>query len=165
MTLEATTPSDREIKVVRVFNAPRQLVWDAHTKPELVQRWLLGPPGWSMPECEIDLRVGGAYRYVWRNDADGASFSSSGVHREIDPPERIVTTERMDLSGLGMENPPGETVNTLKLEEANGKTTMTIVLLFPSKQARDGALQSGMTGGMEQSYQRLDDIAAEHAGG
>lgn len=159
MTLQATTPSDREIRVVRTFNAPRQLIWDAHTKPELVQRWLLGPPGWSMPECEIDLRVGGRYKYVWKSDESGASFSSSGVHREIEAPSRIVTTERMDLTGLGMENAPGEAINTLELTEANGETTLTITMLFPSKDVRDGALQSGMTGGMEQSYARLDTIA------
>jgi len=160
MTLQASTPSDREIKVTRTFKAPRQLIWDAHTKPELVKRWLLGPPGWSMPECEIDLRVGGAYKYVWKSDESGASFSSSGVHREIEAPKRIVTTERMDLTGLGMENAPGEAINTLELSEANGKATLTIVMLFPSKEARDGALQSGMTGGMEQSYERLDAISA-----
>lgn len=159
MTLQATTPSDREIRVIRTFNAPRHLIWDAHTKPELVQRWLLGPPGWSMPECEIDLRVGGRYKYVWKSDATGASFSSSGVHREIAPQSRIVSTERMDLTGLGMENAPGEAINTLELTEANGQTTLTITMLFPSKEARDGALQSGMTGGMEQSYARLDTIA------
>ncbi len=165
MPLEATTPSDREIKVVRTFNAPRQLIWDAHTKPELVQRWLLGPPGWSMPECEIDLRVGGAYRYKWVSDENGSYFTSSGVHTEVVPMERIVTTECMDLSGLGMEIPPGESVNTLMLSEASGKTTLTVVMRFPTKEHRDGALQSGMTGGMEQSYERLDGIAAQHARG
>lgn len=160
MPLEASTPSDREIKVVRTFNAPRQLIWDCHTKPELLKRWLLGPPGWSMPECEVDLRVGGAYRYLWKSDAGEGFFSSSGVHKEIIPLERIVTTERMDLTGLGMEIPPGESINTLTLSEAAGVTTLTVVMLFPSKEHRDGALQSGMTGGMEQSYARIDALAA-----
>jgi uncharacterized protein YndB with AHSA1/START domain len=163
MPLEATTPSDREIKVVRTFDAPRQLIWDCHTKPALLKRWLLGPPGWSMPECDVDLRVGGAYKYLWRSNENGATFNSSGIHKEIIPLERIVTTERMDLSGLGMEIPPGENINTLTLDEANGKTTLTIVMLFPSKEHRDGALQSGMTGGMEQSYARIDEMAREAA--
>jgi uncharacterized protein YndB with AHSA1/START domain len=163
MPLEATTPSDREIKVVRTFDAPRQLIWDCHTKPALLKRWLLGPPGWSMPECDVDLRVGGADKYVWRSDENGATVNSRGIHKEIIPLERIVTTERMDLSGLGMEIPPGENINTLTLDEANGKTTLTIVMLFPSKEHRDGALQSGMTGGMEQSYARIDEMAREAA--
>ncbi|HRO02877.1 MAG TPA: SRPBCC family protein [Terricaulis sp.] len=157
MTLEATTPSDTEIQVVRRFNAPRQLLWDAHTKPELVKKWLLGPPGWSMPECDIDLRVGGAYRYKWVSDENGAFFTSSGVHKEVIALERIVTTETMDLTGLGMEIPPGESVNTLTLSETGGQTTLTVRMRFPSKAHRDGALQSGMTGGMEQSYQRLEE--------
>lgn len=160
MPLEATIPSDTEIQVVRTFDAPRQLLWDAHTKPELVKRWLLGPPGWSMPECDIDLRVGGAYRYKWVSDENGAFFTSSGVHKEVVPLERIVTTETMDLSGLGMEIPPGESINTLTLAEAGGKTVLTVRMRFPSKEHRDGALQSGMTDGMEQSYQRLESVIA-----
>ncbi len=160
MPLEATIPSDTEIQVVRTFDAPRQLLWDAHTKPELVKRWLLGPPGWSMPECDIDLRVGGAYRYKWVSDENGAFFTSSGVHKEVVPLERIVTTETMDLSGLGMEIPPGESINTLTLAEADGKTVLTVRMRFPSKEHRDGALQSGMTDGMEQSYQRLESVIA-----
>ena len=163
MPLHAETPSDREIRVTRVFNAPALLVWDAHTKPDLLKRWLLGPPGWSMPECSVDLRVGGAYKYVWRSDDSGATFNASGVHKEVVPFERIVTTERMDLSGLGMEIPPGESINTLTLSESNGRTTIVVNMLFPSKAHRDGALQSGMTGGMEQSYERLDAIAAARA--
>jgi uncharacterized protein YndB with AHSA1/START domain len=156
MALEVELPSDREVKVTRAFNAPAQLVWDAHTKPDLVKRWLLGPPGWSMPECEVDLRVGGAYRYKWVSDENGSFFTSSGVHKEIVPIERIVTTESMDLSGLGMEIPPGESINTLTLSEANRKTTLIIVMRFPTKEHRDGAVATGMTGGMEQSYERLE---------
>ena len=80
--LQVTTPSDREIAMTRVFNAPRRLVFDAWTKPELVKQWLLGPPGWTMPVCEIDLRVGGRYRFVWRG-TDGAEMGMGGVHKEI----------------------------------------------------------------------------------
>jgi uncharacterized protein YndB with AHSA1/START domain len=151
-TVEVTTPSDREIRVTRVFDAPRQLVWDCHTKPELAKRWLLGPPGWSMPECEIDLRVGGHYRYLWRHP-DGRQFGSQGQHREIQAPELLVTTERMD----GAE---GEAINTLRLSEADGRTTLEVTMLFPTPQIRDMALKSGMADGMGQSYDRLDAIAA-----
>ncbi|MDQ3809254.1 MAG: SRPBCC domain-containing protein, partial [Chloroflexota bacterium] len=108
--IDVTTPSDREIRVTRVFDAPRSLIFDCHTKPDLVRRWLLGPPGWSMPVCEIDLRVGGQYRYVWRNDVDGREFSIGGEYREVVPPERIVHTERYegDEGGEG-----GEALSTL----------------------------------------------------
>lgn len=149
-----TTPSDREITVVRVFDAPRDFIWGCHTRPELVKRWMLGPPGWTMPVCEIDLRVGGAYRYVWRNDADGTSFGAHGVHREIVAPERIVTTQSMD----GFD---GEAINTLELAEAGGLTTLTINMCFPSTEHRDGALRSGMSDGMAMGYDRLETIAHE----
>ena len=95
-TLKVTTPSEREIVMTRVFDAPRQLLFEAHTKPDLVKRWLLGPPGWSMPVCEIDLRVGGKFRYVWRRDNDGTQMGMGGVYREIEAPERIVNTEKFD---------------------------------------------------------------------
>src|SRR5580693_4278438 len=95
-TLQVTTPSDREIRMTRIFDAPRRLVFDAFTKPALVKQWLLGPPGWSMPVCEIDLRVGGGYRYVWREDFGGAQMGVRGVFREIVAPERVVCTEVFD---------------------------------------------------------------------
>lgn len=162
--VEVATPSDREVVVTRAFDAPRQLVWDAHTKPELLKRWLLGPDGWSMPFCTVDLRVGGKYRYVWRNDQTGAEFGSYGVHNEVVPIERIVTVERMDgLDGqpLDYENPPeaGEpAINTLTLVESGGRTTLTMAMVFPSKEIRDMAVRSGMTDGMAQSYDRLDGV-------
>src|SRR5882762_11877589 len=94
-SFKVSTPPDREIEVERDFNAPRQLVFDAFTKPELVRRWLLGPDGWTMPVCEIELRVGGAYRYVWRH-ADGKEMGMGGIYREIVPEERLVCTELFD---------------------------------------------------------------------
>ena len=154
--VDVSTPSDREIRVARTFDAPAKLVWDCHTKPELIRRWMLGPPGWSMPVCEVDLSVGGAYRYRWRSDADGTEFGSSGIHTEIVPFEKIVTTERME----GFD---GEAVNTLVFEEKDGRTTATITMLFASKEARDGALQSGMSDGMAMGYDRMDDILVELA--
>ena len=154
--VDVTTPSDCEITVVRAFDAPRELIWDCHTKPELLKRWMLGPPGWSMPVCEIDLRVGGAYRYRWRNDADGTEFGSGGVHREVTPFARIVTTE-------SMEGFDGESINTLTFSEAGGRTLVSTNMLFPSKEIRDAAIQSGMSDGMAMGYDRLEDVLAELA--
>ncbi len=154
-TLKVTTPSDREIAMTRVFDAPRTLVFDAHTKPELVKRWLLGPPGWSMPVCEIDLRVGGAYRYVWRHDRDGTKMGMGGVYREIAAPERLVTTERFDEAWY-----PGEALNTLVLVEKGGRTTLTQTMLYESRQARDAVVKSNMEKGVAASYDRLAELLA-----
>lgn len=151
--LQVTTPSDREIAMTRVFDAPRPLVFEALTTPDLVKRWLLGPPGWSMPHCEIDLKVGGVYRYVWRNDEKGKEFGTGGVFREIHPPERIVHTEQMDGA-------PGEALNTTLLTARDGRTTLTLTMLFDSKESRDAALGSGMEKGVAISYDRLADLLA-----
>ncbi|HEY3675948.1 MAG TPA: SRPBCC family protein [Candidatus Tumulicola sp.] len=148
-----TTPTDREIRVERSFDAPPDLVFEFHTKCEHVKRWLLGPPGWSMPQCEIDLRTGGRYRYVWRNDDDGTEFGVQGEFREIDAPNRIVTVERMD----GCE---GQAVVTTTFGARAGSTAFVITIQFDSKELRDGALGSGMTDGMSTSYDRLDDLTA-----
>ncbi len=153
-TLKLTTPSDREIAMTRVFNAPRKLVFDAWTKPELLKRWMIGPPGWSFVVCEIDLRVGGAYRYVWRGP-DGMEMGMGGIHREIVRPERIVCTQLFDQDWTG-----GEAVGTLTFLEQAGKTTAINTVLYSSKEARDGALKSGMEQGMEAGYARLDELLA-----
>jgi len=153
-TVKVTTPSDREILIERAFNARRTLVFECMSKPELVKRWLLGPPGWTMPVCEIDFRVGGRYRYVWRR-SDGNEMVMNGVYREIVRPERIVHTELFDEDWTG-----GETVATSILAEERAKTTLSITILYVSKEARDGALRSGMTQGMTISYDRLDELMA-----
>ena len=150
--LIVTTPTDREIVMTRVFNAPRRLVFDAWTKPELVRRWLLGPPGWTMPVCEIDLRVGGAYRFVWLCQ-DGTTMGMGGVYREIVIPERIVNTQLFDQDWTG-----GETLGTLLLTEQGGKTTLTNAVLYSSREARDGALRTRMAEGVEAGYARLDEL-------
>ena len=150
--LKLTTRGDREIVITRVFDAPRALLFDAFTKPELVQQWLLGPPGWSMPVCEIDLRVGGAYRYVWRH-ANGNEMGMGGVYREIAAPERIVATEKFDEAWY-----PGEAVGTLVLSEQSGKTTVTQTVLYQSREARDAVLKSGMEKGVSASYDRLAEL-------
>ena len=152
-TLKITTPSDQEIVMTRVFDAPRDLVFEALTKPELVKRWLLGPDGWSMPVCEIDLKVGGTYRYVWRRDADGSEMGMSGVYREIVAPERIVATEQFDQPWY-----PGEAVGTTVLVEQNGRTTLTNTVRYDSKEIRDGVLKSGMEDGVSKSYDRLAEL-------
>jgi uncharacterized protein YndB with AHSA1/START domain len=142
-----TTPSDREIVMTRVVDAPRRLVFDAWTKPEHLPHWLLGPSGWTMPVCEIDLRPGGAYRYVWRR-SDGTEMEMGGMYREIAPPERVVCTE-----SWGGDWP--ETINTLILTEKDGKTTISLTALYPSKEARDAALKTGMKDGATESFDRL----------
>lgn len=151
-TLSVTTPSDLEIAMSRVFDAPRHLVFEAHTKPDLVQRWLLGPPGWSMPVCEIDLRVGGAYRYVWRH-ADGREMGMGGVYREIVRPERIVATESFDDPWY-----KGQCTVTTTFVEQSGRTTLTTTMRLEAKDARDGILKSGMEHGVAASYDRLAEL-------
>jgi uncharacterized protein YndB with AHSA1/START domain len=148
-----TTPSDREIAVRRVFDAPARLVFDAHTKPELIRRWLLGPDGWSMPVCEVDLRVGGKYRYLWRREATGAEMAMGGVFREIVPARRLVATEKFDEAWY-----PGEAVNTLVLVEEDGRTTLTQTSFYESREARDVALKTGVEEGMKRSYERLQEV-------
>jgi uncharacterized protein YndB with AHSA1/START domain len=154
-TLQLTTPSEREIAMTRVFDAPRTLVFDAHTKPELVRRWLLGPPGWSMPVCEIDLRVGGKYRYVWRHDRDGTMMGMGGVYREIQAPERLVATEKFDESWY-----PGGAVDTIVLVEQGGRTTLTQTMLYETREARDAVLKSPMEQGVAAGYDRLAELLA-----
>jgi uncharacterized protein YndB with AHSA1/START domain len=153
--LTITTPSDREVLITRVFDGPRALVYDCHTKPDLVRRWLLGPPGWSMPVCDIDLRVGGEYRYVWRNDESGHEFGMGGVYRELEAPGRIVHTELFDGAEMG-----GQSLVTNVFTEKAGRTTLTSTVLLDSREARDEMLKSGMEGGLGQSYDRLEGLMA-----
>jgi uncharacterized protein YndB with AHSA1/START domain len=153
--LEITLPTDREIRITRSFDAPRELVWDAHTKPALVKRWLLGPPGWEMPVCEIDLRVGGKYRYEWVDKGRGKTMGMGGVFTDVAKPERLGSKEKFDDDWT-----MGETVNTQVFTEKNDKTLMALTVLYASKEARDGAAKSGMTDGMEAGYARLDQVLA-----
>jgi uncharacterized protein YndB with AHSA1/START domain len=152
-------PSDREIQVTRDFDAPRRLLFDAFTKPELVRRWLLGPPGWTMPHCEIDLRVGGAYRYVWRSEKDGSQMATGGVFREVIPFERLVATEKFDDAWY-----PGEALNTTVFVETRGITRTVITVLYESKEARDTARRSGMERGMAAGYDRLETLLPTFTG-
>jgi uncharacterized protein YndB with AHSA1/START domain len=151
--LQVTTPSEREIAMTRAFNAPRNLVFDALTKPELVKRWLGVRGGWSMAVCEIDLRVGGAYRFVWRKD--GTEMGMGGVYREIVKPERIVHTESFDDPWY-----EGEAESTMILVEKGTRTTLTTTTRYASQGVRDAVLKSPMERGVAESYDVLDDVLA-----
>jgi len=157
--LKVTTPGDREIVMTRVFHAPRRLIFEAMSKPEFLKRWLLGPPGWSMVLCEVDLRMGGAYRFRWRN-IDGTEMGMRGVYREIVPPERVVSAESFEF---GCDAQSGEQVVTSVLTEHGGKTTLRITLLYPSKEARDATIASGMEHGVAASYDRLAELVESGA--
>lgn len=164
MTPQVTLPSDREVYVTRDFKASRQLVWDAHTKPELIQRWMLGPPGWTMPVCEMDVRVGGSYRWRWRSQEDGKEFGFYGTFSEVDAPARLAHAERYDPGDVGGAMPSDEpAIVTTELKEAGGVTTLVTTMLFASKEARDGAVSTGMSDGMEIGYQRLDEMFKQAA--
>ena len=160
---QVTLPSDREVQVTRSFKAPRALVYRAYTEPKLVRRWLLGPPGWSMPICEMDVRVGGRYRWRWRSDEDGKEFGFSGTFREVQPPARLVHTEAYDPGTVADGYPGNEAIVTVTFSDEGTRTTMTTLIDFGSKEAREAAMATGMTDGMEQSYQLLDRLLDEPA--
>jgi uncharacterized protein YndB with AHSA1/START domain len=152
-TFNVTTPSDREIRMTRLFDAPRHLVFEAMSKPEHIREWWgrLGD-GYSVPVCEVDLRPGGTWRFVNRHPHGEAAFH--GVYREIAPPERIVFTEIFE------DFPDTESVVTAVLTEENGKTRLTIVVVYPSREVRDAVINSGMARGAAISYDRLEDVVA-----
>lgn len=159
-TLQVTTPTDREIVMTRVFDAPPDLVFEAWTRPELLRRWLGVRNGWTFAVCEVDLRVGGTYRWVWRGP-EGNEMGVGGVYREIERPERLVNTEKFDDAWY-----PGEALDTLELSEHDGRTTCTTTVRYETREARDAALQnSGFASGVEESYEVLDRILAETARG
>jgi uncharacterized protein YndB with AHSA1/START domain len=148
-TLKVTTPSDREVTMTRVFDAPRHLVWDAMTRPELLKRWF-GPHGWSLVVCDVDFRVGGAWRFVLEGP-DGRSMGMSGEYREIVPIERTVHTEAFDEY-------PGDSVVTIVLTEDDGRTTLTGTVLYESQEVRDAVIESGMEHGAAETYDRLAEL-------
>ena len=156
-TFTVTTPSDVEIRMTRLFDAPRRLVFEAMTKPEHVRRWwgILGD-GYSVPVCEIDLRPGGKWRFIGRSP-EGDIPAFYGEFREIVAPERIVQTEIFEPF------PDAPAVNTTVLSEENGKTRVTVTSVYPSKDIRDMVLKTGMEKGAALSYDRLEDVARELA--
>src|SRR5262249_10954533 len=148
-TLQVSAEGDREILMEREFDAPRDHLFDAWTKQEFLKRWMLGPDGWSLAVCDVDLSVGGAYRYLWCH-ADGREMGSRGVYREVTPPERLVFTESFDDTWY-----PGESVLTTVFTEKAGKTTLTTRIRYVSQAARDTVLKSNMEKGVAASYDRL----------
>jgi uncharacterized protein YndB with AHSA1/START domain len=157
---EVKLPSDREVRVTRTFNAPRQLVWDAHTQPELMRKWL-GYDGWDMPVCDMDVRIGGKYRWQWKNREDGTQFGFFGTFTEVSAPSRLTHEEYFDPGDVGGDMPVGDPcIVSVELSEQNGITTLVCNMTFASKEAREGAVSTGMTDGMEHSYTRLDDLIA-----
>jgi uncharacterized protein YndB with AHSA1/START domain len=156
--LQVTLPGDCEILVTRELAAPRALVYDAHTKPGMVQRWLHGPDDWEMSRCEIDLRVGGRYRYQWRQLDGAVEFAAGGKFLEIVPGEKIVSTEAFE-GPMNM----GEATNTLAFSERDGKTIVTLLMRYPTQAIRDAAIKTGMNEGIEMGYARLDAQLAARA--
>jgi uncharacterized protein YndB with AHSA1/START domain len=151
--------SDREVRVTREFKAPVQLVWDAHTKPELMRVWQRGYDGWSMTICEMDVRAGGAYRWRWRNDQDGTEMGFHGRFLDVTDLKNLVDEqcyEPGDIAGPMTSEP---IINTTTFEQIRGRTILTVTMLFASREARDGAVASGMTDGIEFNYQRIDEMA------
>jgi uncharacterized protein YndB with AHSA1/START domain len=153
MKLTVKPVGERAIVYTRSFGARREVVWDCYTKPDLVRRWLLGPEGWTLPICEIDLRVGGRFRYVWRH-ADGRDMGMGGTYRELVPPHRIRSTELFDDDWTG-----GETLVTTVFEEVRGVTTVTMTVEYASEAVRNNVSKSGASAGMEASYARLETLA------
>lgn len=149
-----TTPSDNEILITREFDAPRHLVFDAMSRPELLKRWLSGPPGWSMVECESDARVGGTFRHLWHGP-ENQQMSMHGVYREIVQPERIARTEKF---AFGCDAQPGEQLATMVLTEVGNRTALNLTIRYDSRAGRDAALGSGMERGIAASYENLDQL-------
>jgi uncharacterized protein YndB with AHSA1/START domain len=152
---QVSMPSDSTVRVVRSFAAPRTLVYRAHTEPSLMQRWMLGPPGWTMPVCEMDVRTGGKYRWRWRSLEDGKEFGFHGEFMEVTAPSKLVTTELYDPGDVGGDMGEGALI-TLELTQHGAITTYVSVMDFHTKQARDAAVATGMTDGMEMSFAALD---------
>ena len=151
-SLSATLPSRDELQLARHFRAPRPLVWDCHTRPEMIKRWLLGPPGWTMPVCKVDLRVGGQFRYEWHGP-NGLAMALTGTYREITAPECIRDTQVFDDNWT-----QGPADTTLNLFEDSGGTRLELTIRYASEAARDFALATPMMEGMEAGYTRLDAL-------
>ena len=162
---EVSLPSDTEVRVTRDFRAPRTLVWQAHTEPNLLRRWMSGMPGWSMPVCEMDVRPGGKYRWGWRSDETGAGFGFFGTFKDVDAPAAMTQEEYFDAGDAGEitgdmpVNSPS--INRTTFTETNGITTVIMLIDYGSKAARDAAVSTGMTDGMEISYTSLDALLTE----
>lgn len=164
-TAQVLLPSDTEIRVVRDFRAPRALVWRAHVETQLFQRWIGGYPGWTMPVCEMDVRAGGKYRWRWRHDENNQEFGFFGEFSDVEAPSLMVQIEHFDPGTMGGAMDDSQpTINRTTFTENGGVTTLVTLITYASKEARDAALSTGMTDGMETSYARLDTLVAEQQG-
>lgn len=155
--MNVSLSGDREIVITRRFEAPRERVFDALIRPELVRRWLSGPAGWSLVLCRIDARPGGRYRYIWHGP-DGAEMGMHGFFREVTVPERIVARETFDY---GCEAQSGEQRVSMTLAEDGAGTVLTTAVCYPSKAARDAVLAGDMKNGLAAGYARLEDLLAD----
>ena len=153
------TPSDTLVEIVRSFDAPVDSVWRPFTDADLVRHWMLGPPGWSMLICEMDFRVGGKYKNVFRNEEDGLEIAIVGDFREIETLSKIVQDEK-HVIGNSDEGISHETVVTLTFQGTNRGTTVTTLIEYASTTARDEALATGMGAAMEMGYCRIDELLA-----
>lgn len=151
-SVQAQILSDTQVRVARVIRGSVQQVWRAHNDAELMQKWLLGPDGWSMPVCEIATTVGDSYRYEWQRDGGEERFGFTGELLESEEPYRAVTTEAM----IGADFPA--TLNELTLTPVQGGTLLSLVITYANAEMRDAVLATGMTGGMETSYARLEGL-------
>ena len=158
---EASLPSDTEVLVKRSFDAPVNLVWRAYMEPDLLRRWCTAQPGWSMPVCQMDMRVGGQYRWGWRNDENGQEFGFTGEVLEVVLHAKIVHTQIFDPGNLGVSMGGEGSIVTVTFEETGGMTNVTTLIKYASKTDRDAAFSTGMTEGMELSYKLLDSMLAE----
>jgi len=147
---------DRELVISREFNATRDLVFQAHTECKYLKRWMFGPDGWSLEVCNIDLKVGGSYRYVWKKG--DIEMGAGGEYQEISEPDRLVCTEQFDDPWY-----PGIGLATIELTETDGVTTLTNTIKYESKEARDTVLESPMEEGLALGYDRLEALLAEKA--
>ena len=157
---EVSAPSDREVLVKRSFDAPVNLVWQAYTDPALMRRWLTAMPGWTMPVCEMTTQVGGTYRWRWRNEENGQEFGFTGEMLEVATHSKIVHTQVYDPGDMGGSMGDGPAIITVTFNETNGITHVATSIKFASQEDRDAAMATGMTDGMEMSYQSLDGVLA-----
>lgn len=160
---EASLPSDTEVLVKRSFDAPAKLVWRAYMEPDLMRRWCGSTPGWSMPVCEMDMRVGGEYQWRWRNDEDGMEFGFTGDILEVVPHKKIVHTQVFDPGNMGISMGGEPSIITVTFDEIDSITTVATTIKYASQADRDAALETGMTDGMEMNYKRLDEILSAEA--
>ena len=158
--MKVTLPSDREIVLTRVFNAPRELVFEAYTEPEHVRNWW-GPRNSTKVRFEAEVRPGGSYRYVILS-GDGDEVPFTGVYQEVTPPERLVYTEIYDVVPFNSGDPA---LNTVTFTDEAGKTLVTVTTVYPTKEVRDFVLTTGVEGGAAESYDRLEELLIDLAKG